>query len=84
MISLTFIFFPSFCTGTFQSAGVIQAAYDLNNPLDVRSVNLPRGGDVRSVNLPKGGQESVSFFSVNTPQVVLETVKKVSALLSRV
>jgi hypothetical protein len=45
---------------------VIQAAYELNNPLDVRSVNLA-----------KGVQESVSFFFVDTPQVILETVKKV-------
>jgi hypothetical protein len=59
-------FCSSFCTGTLQSAGVIQAAYELNNPLDVRSVNLP-----------KGVMESVSFFSVDTPQVILETVKKV-------
>lgn len=51
--------------GTFQSAGVIQAAYELNNPLDVRTLNPP-----------KGVQESKSFFSVDNPQVILETIKK--------
>lgn len=52
--------------GTFQSAGVIQAAYELNNPLDVHTLNPP-----------KGVQESKSFFSVDNPQVILETIKKV-------
>ncbi|XP_048766025.2 alpha-mannosidase 2C1-like [Ostrea edulis] len=51
--------------GTFQSAGVIQAAYELNNPLDVHSVNPP-----------KGSPEAMSFFSVDNPQVILETIKK--------
>ncbi|XP_061176887.1 alpha-mannosidase 2C1-like [Saccostrea echinata] len=51
--------------GSFQSAGVIQAAYELNNPLDVQTVKLG-----------KGLQEPKSFFSVDDPQVILETVKK--------
>lgn len=54
------------CLGTFQSAGVIQAAYELNNPLDVHTLNPP-----------KGVQENKSFFSVDNPQVILETIKKV-------
>ncbi|XP_078331778.1 alpha-mannosidase 2C1-like [Crassostrea virginica] len=51
--------------GTFQSAGVIQAAYELNSPLGVHT-----GG------LDKSSPESNSFFSADNPQVILETIKK--------
>ena len=56
-----------FWSGTYQSAGVIQAAYELNSPLGVHT-----GG------LDKSSPESNSFFSVDNPQVILETIKKVS------
>ncbi|CAH1250253.1 MAN2C1 [Branchiostoma lanceolatum] len=50
--------------GTFQDAGVIQAAYSLNQPL--LPAQLPADTDSRSH----------SFFTVSNPAVILETVKK--------
>ena len=52
--------------GTFQSAGVVQAAYNLNNPLQVVQTDLPES-------LPL----SASYFTVDQPAVILENVKKV-------
>ena len=50
--------------GSFQEAGVIQAAYNLNNPLFVHRQN--------------GSSDRMDgFFSLSPCQVVLETVKKV-------
>ncbi|XP_046577418.1 LOW QUALITY PROTEIN: alpha-mannosidase 2C1-like [Haliotis rubra] len=51
-------------TGTFQTAGVIQEAYNLNSPLQVYTAPVS--------SLPPGG---ASYFTVDTPQVILETVK---------
>ncbi|XP_067676856.1 alpha-mannosidase 2C1-like isoform X2 [Haliotis asinina] len=51
-------------TGTFQDAGVIQVAYNLNSPLILRpslALILPLDG--------------ISYFRLDTNQVVLETVK---------
>ncbi|XP_071114524.1 alpha-mannosidase 2C1-like [Haliotis cracherodii] len=51
-------------TGTFQAAGVIQEAYNLNSPLNLRlspAFTLPTNG--------------VSYFRLDTNQIVLETVK---------
>ena len=53
-------------SGTFQSAGVIQAAYELNCPLQVHSLEMPTGVPVRK-----------EFVSIDTPSVILETLKKV-------
>ncbi|PIK35812.1 putative alpha-mannosidase 2C1 [Apostichopus japonicus] len=47
-------------SGTFQDAGVIQAAYDLNNPLTVSAGQL---------------NEALSMFTVDNPAIILETVK---------
>ena len=57
------------CTvpGTFQSAGVIQAAYELNSPLRLKALDLPND-DIKPA----------SFLKVNTPQVIVEALKKVS------
>ena len=52
-------------TGSFQEAGVIQAAYNLNNPLFVHQQSI-------------GSLSSRGFFSLSSQQVVLDTVKKVS------
>ena len=54
-------------TGSFQEAGVIQAAYNLNNPVFVHQQSI-------------GSLSSRGFFSLNSQQVVLDTVKKVSLL----
>ncbi|XP_071833479.1 alpha-mannosidase 2C1-like isoform X2 [Apostichopus japonicus] len=54
----TYAVFPH--TGTFQDAGVIQAAYDLNNPLTVSAGQL---------------KEALSMFTVDNPAIILETVK---------
>ncbi|XP_067676864.1 alpha-mannosidase 2C1-like isoform X2 [Haliotis asinina] len=51
-------------TGSFQTAGVIQQAYNLNSPLQVYTAPAST--------LPPGG---ASYFTVDTPQVILETVK---------
>lgn len=48
-------------TGTFQESGVIQEAYNFNEPLLVRPVPVP---------------EPRSFFAVNKSAVIIETVKK--------
>ncbi|XP_014673720.1 PREDICTED: alpha-mannosidase 2C1-like [Priapulus caudatus] len=48
--------------GTFQSAGVVQQAYNLNSPLGVARVSVP--------------VTAKSWLSVDNPAVVLETVKK--------
>ncbi|XP_013387197.1 alpha-mannosidase 2C1 isoform X1 [Lingula anatina] len=52
-------------TGTFQEAGVIQQAYNLNCPLQLHHLKLPSTID-----------SMASYFSVDNPAVVLETVKK--------
>ena len=49
--------------GTFQEAGVIQAAEDLNAPLRMVRTNLPAG-------------TSLSLIEVDTPQVVVEAIKR--------
>ena len=59
----TFLFGP--CPGSFQDAGVIQAAYSLNFPL----LALPTPG--------RAPVSAWSAFTVSSPAVVLETVKKV-------
>jgi len=48
--------------GSLQQAGVIRASYDFNAPLLVRPTNAPAG--------------EVSFFQVDQPGVVIDTVKK--------
>ncbi|KAI0220618.1 Alpha-mannosidase 2C1 [Lamellibrachia satsuma] len=55
-------------TGTFQSAGVIEAAYELNEPL----VHL--GGDGEGSSRPLIGD--TSYFFIDSSAVILETVKK--------
>eukprot|EP00058_Branchiostoma_floridae_P001181 XP_002586669.1 hypothetical protein BRAFLDRAFT_131178 [Branchiostoma floridae] len=60
--SFTYVIMPHM--GTFQDAGVIQAAYSLNQPL--LPAQLPADTDSRSH----------SFFTVSNPAVILETVKK--------
>ena len=56
------------CAESFQDAGVIEAAYELNNPLTVLDLEVPHSlADV------------TSYFSVDTAQVVLDTVKLVGA-----
>lgn len=52
------------CPGTFQDAGVIQAAYNLNFPL----LALPTPGPAP--------EAAWSAFCVSSPAVVLETVKQ--------
>ncbi|HSS62306.1 MAG TPA: alpha-mannosidase [Candidatus Limnocylindrales bacterium] len=49
--------------GDFREAGVIQAAEDLNVPLEISSTNLPAG-------------TSRSLISVDTPQVIVEAIKR--------
>ncbi len=49
--------------GTFREAGVIQAAEDLNAPLRLVKTNLPAG-------------TSRSLIEVDTPQVVIEAIKR--------
>jgi len=49
-------------TGTFQDAGVIQAAYQLNVPLRTSKVSK--------------APDATSFLAIDNPAVVLETVKK--------
>ena len=49
--------------GTFQDAGVIQAAYQLNVPLQTTSVNHV--------------STATSYVSIDSPAVILETIKKV-------
>ena len=58
-------------TGTYQSAGVIQAAYELNCPLQVHSLEVP--ADVASCK---------EFVTIDTPSVILETLKKVNFVAS--
>jgi alpha-mannosidase len=52
--------------GTFQEAGVIQESYNLNHPLTV--INFPYSGT------------STTFFTIDNPAVILETVKVVEAV----
>ncbi|KAL5009992.1 hypothetical protein ScPMuIL_012297 [Solemya velum] len=52
-------------TGNLQDSGVIQQAYNLNNPLVVESIT-------KSSNIP----DSCQYFTVDVQQVILETVKK--------
>ena len=52
--------------GSFQEAGVIQAAYALNCPLMAYSLTGPHRGKVEE-----------GYVSVDTPSVIVETVKKV-------
>ena len=49
--------------GDFREAGVIQAAEELNVPLRLAPTNLPAG-------------TSRSLFSIDTPQVVVEAIKR--------
>lgn len=60
-------------TGTFQEAGVIQQAYNLNCPLYVQQTE---GSPGRSPSPATSPESSTSFFQLDTPQVILETVKK--------
>ncbi len=54
--------------GSFQEAGVIQAAYELNNPLQVHPVNMATD------------LEPSSFVSIDTPSVIMEAMKKVGEI----
>ena len=56
-----------FFIGTFQSAGVIEAAYELNVPVCVS----------RSLSLPSSLPDSQSYVQLDTKAVVLEALKKV-------
>ncbi|XP_069141234.1 alpha-mannosidase 2C1-like [Argopecten irradians] len=71
-------------TGSFQEAGVIQQAYNLNCPLYVGQRD--NGGDIALAN--NVGTDPTSFFKLDTPQVILETVKrcekKVNSIVLRV
>jgi alpha-mannosidase len=53
-------------TGTLQAAGVVRAAYELNYPLHLTSSDVPTGK-----------AECQTYFNVDTPAVILDTVKKV-------
>lgn len=53
-------------TGDYREAGIVELAYELNNPMSAVAVPAQSG------KLP----ESYSFVSVSAPNVVLETVKK--------
>ncbi|KAJ7388843.1 Alpha-mannosidase 2C1 [Desmophyllum pertusum] len=57
-------------SGTFQSAGVIQHAYNFNQPLSVVPGSVCEGFKGRS------------FFSVDNPAVILETVKIAESITS--
>lgn len=57
-------------TGTFQSAGVIQQAYNFNQPISVTPGSVCQGFKERS------------FFHVDNPAVILETVKKAESISS--
>ena|SRR6218665_4119998 len=52
--------------GTFQSAGVIQAAYDLNCPLRINSLMMPDSPSTET-----------SFVEIDAPSVILESLKMV-------
>ena len=54
--------------GTFQDAGVIQSAYNLNNELRVMPVSAA----------DELVRDSCSFVTVSSPAVVVETLKQVS------
>ena len=56
-------------TGSFQDAGVIQAAYELNNPLRLQQVSLP-----------SSASGDVSFFEIDSKQVILDAIKVVRSL----
>ena len=64
-----------FSSGTYQAAGVIQAAYELNEPLVYMT---PACDDISGDLLL-----DISYFSVDSPAVILETVKKVAACMSK-
>ena len=51
-------------TGSFQEAGVVQAAYELNNPLRVQE-------------MPVAPATSHSFFELDSKNVVLDAIKLV-------
>jgi len=53
--------------GTFQGAGVIQAAYNLNNELHVLPISAP-------ADCPR---DRYSFLTVSCPAVVVEALKQV-------
>jgi len=53
--------------GTFQAAGVIEAAYNLNNDLRVLPISAPA----------KRPHDSCSFVTVSSPAVVVEALKQV-------
>ncbi|XP_071483559.1 alpha-mannosidase 2C1-like [Diadema antillarum] len=54
-------------TGTFQEAGVIQAAYEFNNPLTPVEVPTP---------LDRGHPKYTRAFSIHPSSVIIEAVKK--------
>lgn len=60
--------------GSFQDAGVIQQAYELNCPLEMVICDGKSGE--RVVALEDSYIESASWFQVLCPSVILETVKK--------
>lgn len=60
-VTLCFLLFLH--QGTFQEAGVIQAAYDMNNPLNVATGHL---------------SDSLSMFTIDNAAIVLETMKLVN------
>ena len=53
--------------GTFQSAGVIQSAYNLNNELRVLPISA-------STDFP---HDSCTFVTVSSPAVIVEALKQV-------
>lgn len=65
-VLLVFVYLFS---GTFQSSGVIQQAYNLNCPL------------IQAPGVFTSSPPTRSFFNVDNPQVILETVKKVNWII---
>lgn len=53
--------------GTFQAAGVIQAAYNVNNELRMLSISAPA----------ECPHDSCSFVTVSSPAVIVEALKQV-------
>ena len=53
--------------GTFQGAGVIQAAYNVNNELQVLPISAPS----------ECPHDSCSFVTISSPAVIVEALKQV-------
>ena len=52
--------------GTFQGAGVIQAAYNVNNELQVLPISAPS----------ECPHDSYSFVTISSPAVIVEALKQ--------